>query len=192
MVIKMENNKILCGLEIEFMSDNCASLIKETLDNNINIIVSSDSKFSNEKDIILKPEYSTRGFELNIPPETTYEQLLKICNIFSKYSYFSNKCSLHIHLGISNNITDKDLYDINDKYICKQTEIINEANEKCLYANLNNFNIENLITFTSKYNLNIFNSYKNHNTIEHRIYKGTFNYEDIVWCINQTKSILEE
>ena len=40
-------------------------------------------------------------------------------------------------------------------------------------------------------NMNINLSNMKHGTVEHRIYKATFNYNDIMFAVNQTLNIIE-
>lgn len=180
---------MMIGIEIEFISNDYLNIFTILKENNINFIFSPYCKYSDKEHIILKPESTVKGMELNISPNNL-NQLKKICNLLKPNTYFNNKCALHIHISDDSINLDK----VYDYYINNESNIIEECKKKNLYLNLNkslNYFSKSQLQYIRKTNINIYNSYNIHKTIEHRIYKATFDYDSIMWCINQTIKIID-
>lgn len=178
---------INCGLEIEFSSNNFAELFKALLNNPsipVSIVGELTKTFSN---ISIKPEATVNGFEIVFPPTTTEEELESICGLIQPYAIFIENCAMHVHIPISE---EKQLPQIYDYYARHESGIIQEAQEQDLYVDLNVSNLSD--TPTRKKNLNVYYAYRKHKTVEHRIYKATFDYTQIMWAINQTKQIIAD
>lgn len=178
---------INCGLEIEFKCDDCMELIDLLKQNNISIKIIGNPRNTSVSDIVLKPEVTVRGFELNFPPTTDELTLRTICNLFKDKTVFNKRCALHVHIPVEN-ISDVDK--IYNYYAEHETEIINTAKEAKLYVNLNR-SINKTFDKENKFiNMNCYKAFKSHHTVEHRIYKATFNFDEICWCIHQTQEII--
>lgn len=167
------------GIEIEFVSDNYTNIID--ILKKYNCVIRFDCKYSNSTELILKPEGTVRGCELNIPPD--FNRLEELCEELKSLVSFTERCAMHIHVDSRGLNLDK----LNTYYINNEASIISQAGNK--YVDLNFSNTKGI---GRKRNMNIFVSSTMHNTVEHRIYKSTFNYNDIVFAINQTLNIIEE
>ena len=184
----MNRNNLEIGIEIEFISNDYMYLFEKLKENNINFIITGNHKYSDCENLIIKPEPSVRGFELNIPPTMTFEELENICNIFNGHTDFTSNSALHIHIPINDKYDCDKIYNY---YYKNENTIINDANNKGVYVDLNKSISTPSMVPIKMLNMNVYKSFETHNTVEHRIYKATFNYEDICWIINQTKEIIE-
>ena len=178
----MEEIKV--GIEIEFLLSDYYKLFKLLIENNIYFKFCPQQFQGSTEEICIKPEFTVRGgIEITLPPTCTFQQLQLICNI-CKNATFTEKCAMHIHFVPK--YESESYY----KYYCKnEQDIINAAKAQGLYLNLNKSVVDASTARNS--NLNIYRSMERHGTIEHRIYKATFDYDKILWAINQTKQIQE-
>lgn len=175
------------SIELEFTSENYNYLFDKLKENNIDYTFTGDSRISRLDKIVIKPEASVRGLELNIPYTETFETLRKICDIFDNHVILTNNCCLHLHYPIAN-IEDCDK--IYNYYCANEQSIIAAAQEQNMYVNLNKPTATPTINPIRYLNMNVYKAYEMHGTVEHRIYKATFNYNKLVWAINQTKQII--
>lgn len=179
------------GLEIEINSTNYNQLLKVLLEN-IDFEFSPSCSKTNSTKLIIKPEPTTKGLELNIPPN--YTQLEYLINLIKPYIYFVDNAALHVHIS-DECINENTLDDYFNYYCGHEKEIIEEAKQANVYVNLNkSLKILNPTNrkFSKFVNLNIYPSFKEHGTIEHRIYKATLDIDKINWCIEQTKKIIRK
>ena len=147
-----------------------------------NCIFTYDSNYNSTDKLVLKPEGIVKGCELNIPPGFIY--LEELSESFSQYVHFNERCTMHIHVD-SEGI---DLEKLNTYYINNESSIISSAGYR--YAKLNTSNSKKFVC--RRKNMNIVLSNIKHATVEHRIYKATFNYDDIMFAVNQTLQIIED
>lgn len=167
------------GIEIEFLSYNYYEIFD--ILKKYNCVISFDSKYSNNNELILKPESTVKGCELNIPPGFKY--LKNLCEDLQPLATFNERCAMHIHVDSKTLNLEK----LNEYYINNEDKIITEADN--LYLNLNYSNSMKVIVRRKNMNINLANM--KHGTVEHRIYKATFNYNDIMFAVNQTLNIIE-
>lgn len=170
-------NKV--GIEIEFIPYDYYKLID--ILKSYNCVISFDARYTNSEELILKPECTVKGCELNIPPN--FDKLKELCKDLQPLVHFNDRCAMHIHvssIGI-------DLNKLNEYYINNEASIIKEADYR--YVDLNFSNAMKGIG--RRRNMNIFASDMKHKTIEHRIYKATFNHDDIMFAVEQTLNIIE-
>ena len=168
------------GIEIEFISKNYYKLF-EVL-KKYDCVITFDTKYSNKKELILKPEATVRGCELNIPPG--FNELENLCKDLQPLATFNERCAMHIHVSSKK----LDLEKLKTYYINNEAEIISEAGN--LYTNLNFSN--SMKVAVRKKNMNIDLANMKHGTVEHRIYKSSFDYIDIMFAVTQTLQIIEE
>lgn len=180
------------GIEIEFIPLDYFIFFKTLIDKNIIFVFSPQQNTPGVREFLLiKPEVTVLGgIEINIPPTYTYEELYKLCEVLKESGYtITDKCALHIHFKPRFELSAYAQY-----YLARQEIILSEAKEKGLYAALNDPLTAESYDDTNRrnrraFNLNIHRAYTAHGTIEHRIYKSTLDYNEIIWCINQTKKI---
>ena len=180
------------GAELEFNCDNIDNLLKTFKENNIDYEWVDVRTPANEK-LTLKTEKSVDGYEICFPP--SYDKTELILSLMESQCYFTERCTLHIHVSNYNKINTNSLETIYNYYRENEGYIIQEIADKDLFLNLNFWSREinnNIDKYNiRKQNLNIFGAYRLHRTIEHRVYKATFNYEDFIWCINNTLNIIK-
>ena len=175
------------GIEIEFLSSDYTDIFTALVSNNIDFKISGNPKESDTTKIIIKPELSVKGFEINIPPNTSEQTLSTICSIFSTRTTFSEKCAMHIHTHVED-ITDVGA--IFNYYKLHERSIINAAKAADVYVNLNDSNNSQYGVESTFVNMNCYKAFEKHHTVEHRIYKATFDYNKILWALNQTQNII--
>lgn len=168
------------GIEIEFVSNNYYKVLE--ILNSFGCIVTFDGRYGNSNELILKPEATVKGCELNIPPN--FNRLEELCEALKPYVQFTERCAMHIHVDSEGIDLDK----LNNYYIEHENQIISRAGNR--YVDLNYSNSK-VLTCRRK-NMNIALSNMKHGTVEHRIYKATFNYNDVMFAVEQTLSIIEE
>lgn len=172
----------MSGIEIEFFSNlNLIQILNLFNKNHIYYLYTNFPYFSSEQYIVIKPDETIPGgYELNIPP--TYKKIQTLCEILEPVSYFTDRCALHIHY-------DKTNIDINSTklmYALYEQEIVQDAKDHDVYVNLN----KSILDENSKQKYRNLRLFTRHNTIEHRIYKATFDYDLIQWCIHQLDKII--
>lgn len=177
------------GLEIEFLIDK-QKLFQALKDNNIEYVYSDKMKTEKHNVIVLKPEKTLKhenGIEINFPPSEDFTLIKTVLTILNTLDVsFNERCALHVHVGINN---EDELEKIKYYYIQHQDEIINLA--KDLYINLNKPVLNNDTILNGKFrNMNLYYAFKTHQTVEHRIYKATINFEEVKFCIEQTLNII--
>lgn len=177
-----------CGIEIEFLSGDYRGLLLALVEQDIEFFLTGNNRETSTEHLIIKPDLSTRGFEFNIPPNYTEEQLQLLCTTIGNYAYTSDLCAMHIHIPVTQN----DLSLIEEYYIAHQVDIIQAAKDQNLYVNMNRNNVENDTLQLRRTNMNTVKAFRAHGTVEHRIYKSTFDYNKIMWAVNQTKEIINE
>lgn len=177
------------GIEIEFSCKDIFQFLKE-LDPNIFYIFTANSAKKNlpliPYQIIIKPECTVEnGWELNIPPG--YPEILRVLEAFRKNDLvsFTEKCALHVHVDIDELLSPME--EVIENYKINEEKYIQEAIDKGMYLNLNTSITDT--KDTRKKNLNI-KAIERHHTLEHRIYKATFNYSEYRWCIKHTLKCL--
>jgi len=173
----------MVGLEIEFQAD-----LRNIFDTFKSIPFLFVNEIHNKEDyldkVVFKPEPTVNGYELNICSNNVY--LRQVLDGLKRIATITDKCALHIHIPIQD--INYSLIDIYNKYAELEDTIIKEAQDNNMYLDLN----ESITSKsnTRKKNLNLL-SLKHHHTIEHRIYKATFDLNKIKYAINQTTSILK-
>ena len=183
---------MLIGLEIEFLSEDLSNVIHALENNGITAVVNMYNKYSDINNHIIKYEPSIKGCEITISPYKINE-LQTICSALQNITTFVDNCALHIHIS-DEAITQESLDTIFNYYKRHEEEIIQNCIDNEMYVNLNS-SVKRTNYYGDfiprKLNMNIYRAFKDHGTIEHRIYKATFDYNKIIWCINQTKDIIQ-
>lgn len=179
------------GLEIKFIT-NKQLLFQALKNNNIEYVYYDKMKTEKHDIIVLKPEKTLKdnnGIEINFPPSKDLRLIENVLNILNTLNIqFNERCALHVHVGIDN---EDELEKIKYYYIQHQDEIINQA--KDVYINLNKPVLENDSILSGKFrNMNLYRAFKYHQTIEHRIYKASINFDEVKFCVEQTLNIVRE
>ncbi|MBP5445038.1 MAG: hypothetical protein J6Y28_02595 [Acholeplasmatales bacterium] len=181
--------KYKLGIELEFIVEGGSYLPLLTYFNNkYNAIFSMDYKYSSLTDIVLKPDPTIKGgLEINIPPTYT-DKLEDICEDLNQFNIiFDDKCAMHIHVDAAN----IDIGKLYNYYKDNESSILQEAKKLNLLPPVSlNSSVTNI---KFKYtNMNIWQAYIQHGTVEHRIYKSTINSELISLAIKQTIEVIEK
>ena len=179
------------GLEIEFIA-NKQLLFQAFKTNNIEYVYYDKMKTEKHDIIVLKPEKTLKhenGIEINFPPSDDFMLIKQVLHILNSLDIsFNEHCALHVHVGISN---EDELEQLKSFYIKHQDEIISEAMNHDVYINLNKPVLETDNLVSGKFrNMNLYYSFKTHQTVEHRIYKATINFDEVKFCIEQTLNII--
>ena len=178
------------GLEIEFITDK-AKLFEALRLNDIPYVYYNQMKTPKHDIIVLKKESTLKdsnGIEINFPPCGDFAFIERVLTILNQLDViFNARCALHVHVGVDDAAK---LRRIHTYYCDHQEEIISQASH--LYVNLNRPTLlsDNYLTGKCR-NINVYNAYKNHQTVEHRIYKATIDIDEVKFCINQTLQIIE-
>lgn len=195
------------GIEIEIYLNSIEELKQELQKDNIDFIQleAKSHKVNNilqlVPDITLtkhEKDLNLQSIELNLPPSEDFILLEKVCNVLQKINAQPIlNCALHIHIDFS----DKTIDDVkNVFYWYKEHEEEIKLQVKNIQPN-NKFNLNKDIASLDKdfddirlfvpkmYNLNI-KPYYNRQTLEHRIFSGTINFEEIRRCVEFTQDIL--
>lgn len=179
------------GLEIElYFKDELLDVLDYFRNKYKNFKFTLDYKYSSITELVFKTDPTIKGgIEINIPP-CLFNSLEDILNDVNKFNpYYSGNCCLHIHVG-AENINIGKLYNY---YKDNETEILDFAVNNGLtdktHINLNKSIQEKVLKYQ---HMNIWQAYMNHNTVEHRIYKATTDYNKIKQCIDQTINIIKQ
>lgn len=184
------------GLEIEFYTDKIALFNKlDELGIPYKYIPRPGKLVLTDK-LLFKNECTLRndnGIEVNFPPVNNFEEIQDyILGIASIPYSFDERCALHVHYDFSDHSSD-DLDKIHNYYSTHQDEIKSAAKEKGVYVNLNRDLVYGEYRRKGRlFNINLYRSFDKHRTIEHRIYKSTFNLDKIRFCVEQTRDIIEK
>lgn len=152
------------------------------------------SLFKHEKTSNLK------GIELDLPPSEDYILLEKICNILQEINAKPiYNCALHIHMDCTD-LEELDVkrfylfYKKNENSIKELVKQIQPNNDFKLNRDVNTIRyfFEEIKTKVPRfYNLNI-KSYYRIKTVEHRIFSGTINFDEIKKCVELTQNIFNK
>lgn len=186
------------GIEIEFTTPDIAEFLGKLYDANIDFKffdkLDRHKRQSSKEVLVIKPDESLgrNGWEINIPPNLYgFEikmilDILKSCNI-----ELTDKCALHVHID-TYYLSKFNLDNIYKYYVNSQRGLIEDSKTRGLYLDLNNELPESPKDVRSrKTNLN-FRAITKHGTLEHRIYKSTLNFDEVMWCVNQTINIIDK
>lgn len=184
------------GIEIEFVAADISLLLQNLYTRGI------DFKFYDKLDrhkilsdktkLVIKPDESLgpKGWEVNIPPDTDWDQIAEILDIVKRSdAEITEKAALHIHVD-TYYLSNYDIDNIYKYYYNNQNDIIYAAALNNLYLDLNAPLPEQPKDIkTRKTRLN-FKALQKHKTIEHRIYKSSLDLIDIKFAVNQTLNII--
>lgn len=186
------------GIEIEFVAADISLLLQNLYSRGI------DFKFFDKLDrhkilsdktkLVIKPDESLgpHGWEINIPPDTDWDQIAEILDIVKRSgAEITEKAALHIHVD-TYYLSKFDIDNIYRYYYYNQEFIVFAAAANNLYLDLNAPLPENPKDIkTRKTRLN-FKALQKHKTIEHRIYKSSLDLIDIKFAVNQTLNIIKK